>query len=131
LPGVFRSDRDPVEGGFKAVSPGEDDRMDRKERIARNEALFRVVNERVREVSREDEGLVGFLCECGDEACTETVSLPVGKYAEVRADPTRFVVVPGHEIEAVESVVRRRGSFLVVRKHPEEAATAIETDPRA
>ena len=51
--------------------------MTREDRIARNEALFREVNERVREVAAEGGELTGFLCECGREECTETVPLPV------------------------------------------------------
>ena len=105
--------------------------MDRKDRIARNEALFREVNERVREVRPEDgEDTLGFLCECGDEACTETIYLSAATYEEVRSDPTLFVVVPGHEITDVEDRVRRAKGYIIVRKHPEEAATALDTDPR-
>jgi hypothetical protein len=63
----------------------------RKDRIARNEALFRVVNERVREVRPEEgDGLVGFLCECGYASCTETVHLTVTEYEAVRSEPTHF-----------------------------------------
>jgi hypothetical protein len=105
--------------------------VDRKDRIARNEALFREVNERVREVRPEDdEDTLGFLCECGDEACTETVYLSVGTYEEVRSDPTMFIVAPGHEMNDVEEPVRRAEGYIIVRKHAEEAATALETDPR-
>ena len=41
---------------------------DRAERIARNEALLRAINERLAEVSQVDgEGEpVEFICECGD-----------------------------------------------------------------
>jgi hypothetical protein len=103
----------------------------REERIARNEALFRVVNERVREVRPEEgEELVGFLCECGDDSCTEVIDLAVNEYEAVRADPTHFFVVRGHEIPSVEAVVARTDRYLVVRKNPEEAAIARDTDPR-
>ena len=50
---------------------------------------------------------------------------------QVRAEPTHFLVVPGHELPEVETVVRREDRFWVVRKdagEPEELA--IETDPR-
>ena len=103
----------------------------REERIARNEALFRVVNERVREV-RPEEGdeMIGFLCECGDETCTEVVSLTVEEYEDVRSEPTHFVVVPGHEVTSVEAPLRQTDRYLVVRKNPEEAAIALDTYPR-
>lgn len=105
--------------------------MNRKDRIARNEALFREVNERVREVRpADDEDTLGFLCECGEEACTEAVYLSVGTYEEVRSDPTMFVVAPGHEIKDVEEPVRRAKGYVIVHKHAEEAATALDTHPR-
>jgi hypothetical protein len=104
----------------------------REIRIARNEALFRVVNERVREVRpEEEEEVTGFLCECGDDTCTETVYLPVREYERIRSEPTHFIVVPGHEIISVEAPVERKEGYLVVRKKPEEAAIALDTDPRA
>jgi hypothetical protein len=106
--------------------------VDREERIARNEVLFREVNERVREVRPEEpEAETGFLCECGEELCTETVYLSVAEYENVRSDPTQFIVRPGHEIGDVEAVIHRDERFTVVRKHPSEAAKAIRTDPRS
>ena len=108
----------------------------REDRIARNEALFRSVNERVRELaatagSRERDPVASFVCECGRADCTETVELTVAEYERVRADPTHFVVVPGHEIPDVEEVVERHERYDVVRKHDGEAQIAIETDPRS
>jgi len=107
---------------------------EREESIARNEALFREVNERIHDVPPE--GPVpehsGFLCECGDAACTETVMLSLEEYESVRADPMTFAVLPTHVAPDVEDVVARIDErFVVVRKHPEEAAIARETDPRS
>lgn len=108
----------------------------REDRIARNEALFRSVNERVRELvttagSRDPDPVASFVCECGRADCTATVELTVGEYERVRADPTHFVVVPGHEIPEVEEVVERHERYDVVRKHAGEAQIAIDTDPRS
>ena len=106
--------------------------MNREERIARNEALFREVNERVREVyPGDEEDQVGFLCECGRESCTETVVLSIAEYEDVRSDPRHFVVTPGHEIGDVERSAAEGDRYVVVEKHPTQAAKAIETDPRA
>jgi hypothetical protein len=105
--------------------------MSREERIARNEALFREVNERVREVHSGDRGEhISFLCECGREECTDTITLAITEYEDVRSDPTRFAVKPGHEIGDVEAPIRRHTRFVVVRKHPTEAMIALESDPR-
>jgi hypothetical protein len=105
---------------------------DRQERIARNEVLFREVNERIREVpldTRSDDR-TGFLCECGDANCTDTIALSIAEYEQVRADSATFFVVPGHVAPDVEDVVSEGDRFTVVRKHPEEAHIAIENDPR-
>jgi hypothetical protein len=109
---------------------------EREDRIARNEALFRSVNERVRELaasvgSTTVPETVPFVCECGSADCAATVQLTVGEYEHVRADPTQFVVVPGHEIPEVEDVVEQHERYDIVRKHDHEAQIAIDTDPRS
>jgi hypothetical protein len=104
----------------------------RKHQIARNEALFREVNERVQEVSggRATE-TTEFVCECGDTDCTETISLRDEEYEQVRADPLLFAIVRGHEIPEVEDLVTRTERFDVVRKHVGEGIIARQTDPRS
>lgn len=103
----------------------------RKQQIARNEALFREVNERVQEVSGSRvTAMTEFVCECGDGECIQTVELTDAEYEQLRADPLLFAVVRGHEIPDVEDVVARNDRFDVVRKHIEEGVIARETDPR-
>jgi hypothetical protein len=104
----------------------------RKERIARNEALFREVNERVKEVSANPvTDQIEFLCECGNEDCTEAISLGLSEYEALRADPLVFGVKPGHAVLEVEDVVAEDERFHTVRKRPSEGRIALETDPRA
>lgn len=104
----------------------------RKHQIARNEALFREVNERVREVSPgAGDETTDFLCECGDEDCTEVVPLRTDEYEQVRADPLLFVILPGHMIPDVEDLIMRTERFEVVRKHAGEGVIARQTDPRS
>jgi hypothetical protein len=109
-----------------------DERDDRrKHQIARNEALFREVNERVQEVSEDRATLMtDFVCECGNTDCTDTVQLRDEECEHVRADPLLFAIVPGHEIPDVEEVVAENQRFYVVRKHVEEGIIAKQTDPR-
>ena len=105
---------------------------ERSDRLARNEAMFRSVNERVEEVVQPGaEEEIDFLCECGDSGCAEKVTLARQEYEQVRADSAQFAVYPGHEIPDIEEVVRRAEQFFVVRKHPHEAEIAEETDPRS
>lgn len=106
-----------------------------RDRIARNEALFRQVNERVKDVTDAfadlDRSPVDFVCECGNQDCTQPVSLTLAEYEQVRSVPTHFVVVPDHVIRAVEVVVRSGEGYAVVEKLPSEASIAHETDPRS
>jgi hypothetical protein len=104
----------------------------RKDRLARNEALFREVNERVEAVGeRAGLDMLDFICECGDANCTAAVSLTESEYEQVRADPVHFAVLPGHVLPEVEDVVFESDRFQVVRKHAEEQEIARATDPRA
>ena len=103
-----------------------------EERAARNEALFREVNEQVRSLSASQpsapEALL-IICECSDDTCTERVSLPVTVYESVRADPRRFVVVPGHDND-FEHVIDRSDGYAIVEKKGHAGRVAEETDPR-
>jgi hypothetical protein len=103
----------------------------REDRIAKNEVIFREVNERVREVVPSENGGIDFLCECGDEDCVEQLSLTREEYERVRSDPVQFFVKPGHEIPDVEEVTEESDRFLLVRKHVEEQEIARRADPRA
>jgi hypothetical protein len=108
----------------------------REERIAKNEALFREVNERIAElkspqIDAPSTEAVRFLCECGDAECLAEVMLYLPEYEAVRSDPTHFVVAKGHGSPDVEFVAAETDRFQIVRKEPEEAAIAQQTDPRA
>jgi hypothetical protein len=101
--------------------------------VAKNEALFRQVNERIEEVNSKLDGdrLSEFLCECGDDDCTTPIRLTLAEYEEVRSVPTYFAIAPGHETVDVEDVVRSGDRYAVVEKQAGEAARiAVETDPR-
>jgi hypothetical protein len=106
-----------------------------RERAARNEVLFRQVNERVKDVSDAfasiDPSPIDFMCECGTESCTEPVSLRIGEYEQVRSVPTHFFVLPAHVMPDVELVVREGDGYVVVEKLPGEREIAAETDPRS
>ena len=100
----------------------------RNERLARNEAAFRKVNEAITEV---EDGRGAYLCECGALGCNRLVELSRDEYESVRANPRRFFVLPGHELPEVESIVERHDDYFVVEKHPGEADLVEATDPRS
>jgi len=108
-----------------------------QERRARNEAIFREVNERIEELSRrsgvdEDDSLLpGFVCECSNEGCTELLEVTYQQYNAVRESPRRFLVLAGHEDPDVEDTVDRYDGVLVVKKRIEASGVALEHDPRS
>jgi hypothetical protein len=102
---------------------------DRARRVAANEAVARQVNEELTPLQVTDS--LALLCECGSRECHATLEVSRSEYEEVRANPTRFFVVLGHDLPDVESVVSTRGEHAVVEKDdPEARDLARRTDPR-
>ena len=102
------------------------------ERAARNEALFREVNEEVARLEHRLEGDAPlFVCECADETCVERLSVPLDAYEELRSHPRRFVLKPGHEQEQVERVVETNDGYILVEKTAAAGVVAERTDPRS
>ena len=115
---------------------GDDSRLvdERGQRVGKNEVLFREVNERLRELG-EAFSLVSdggdFVCECASSSCTEHVRMPLYAYEEVRAEPTRFFVIRGHQVPDYERIVDEHDGYLIVEKLPGvPAGIAIRDDPR-
>jgi hypothetical protein len=109
---------------------------ERQERIALNEALFREVNERTKEIAEamapgEPPPVLRIFCECGLTDCAARLDVAAGDYERVRGEPEWFIVAVGHVIPDVETVVDELSAYLVVEKHEEEAAIARATDPRS
>jgi hypothetical protein len=107
--------------------------MDEEQRrIAKTEALFRDVNERIAETSgRFDAAEPEFVCECGDPDCTEHVEVPFEEYERVRGHGARFVLQPGHVDEQVERVVGKRRGYAIVEKLGAVGRFARRLNPRA
>ncbi len=104
----------------------------RAERAAKNEALFREVNERTSEVVQGyGGGMVVAFCECSAPECTETVELTLEEYEAVRARGDRFALRASHEDLEIERVVERNERFIVIEKLGEGADLARGLDPRA
>ena len=100
-------------------------------RQAMNEALFRDVNERIREISDtfgQKDATYDFLCECSDPSCAKKVVLTRAEYERVRSDSTRFVVAKGHALPEIEAVVESAKDHVVVEKEGAAADVAIHLD---
>jgi hypothetical protein len=107
---------------------------ERERRLAKNESVFRSVNERIEQIAGTqgtDEHEFAFFCECSNADCTLQLLLTLVEYEEARSDPAVFVVAPGHDLPEIEEVVRRTAGYQLVRKHGEAAELAEELDPRS
>ena len=105
----------------------------RQERAARNESLFREVNERIGTTATKLSPMFAeFICECADDSCFEHVSLTSEEYSSVRRmGPVYFILKPGHEAADIERVVGGEGDrYAIVEKQDVAAEVATELDPR-
>jgi hypothetical protein len=106
---------------------------ERGERVARNEATSREINE---DLERAHEAapsgrFVRMVCECGRDACDRMIAITVPEYERVRSDARWFAVVRDHVVADVERVIDENDRFVVVVKDEGAAEeVAVEEDPR-
>jgi hypothetical protein len=111
------------------VAPARDERS-RRDQIARNEAIFRSVNERSRGPAPHVTGPLPYFCECGHVDCIDQLRLHDAEYEGVRQRSNHFFVIPGHEIPDVERVVETHDHYVVIEKHADTIPIVEGTDPR-
>ena len=95
--------------------------------MAKNETLFREVNERIGEAAQRTAAIAedaDFVCECASLTCTERITLELDEYERIREEPTRFILVAGHELPGIEQIIERRDGYVVVDKFGEAGAEA-------
>ncbi len=81
---------------------------EREVRAARNQALFRAVNENMRTLNEAFASVTetfAIACECADAGCIELLKIHPQSYMELRANPRQFAVLRGHVYPDVETVV--------------------------
>lgn len=101
-------------------------------KIARTESAFREVNEAIaRTAERFESDEADFVCECGDPECADRVTADLDEYEGVRAEPTHFLLAPGHDEPRAERVVRSTGAFDIVEKFGAVGRMARRLNPRA
>jgi hypothetical protein len=101
---------------------------------ARNQALFREVNERIAQIAERfgSDGQGSFLCECGNPKCTQAIRLSRDEYELIRAHANRFLIAPDHENPEAESIVAQNDRYAVVETYAGTSSRiARETDPRS
>ena len=105
--------------------------------MGKNEAVFREVNERIKELSQRlrSDGptdLVSFVCECSAVDCHETVELTLTEYERVRIHPAHFLAALDHLwAPEFEREVHRTEHYIVLEKLGAAEEQAEELDPRS
>jgi hypothetical protein len=96
---------------------GSSSNEEREIRAARNQALFRAVNEKMLELNQAFGELVGtfsITCECSQHDCVALVEIPPDAYRAVREHPRTFAVCPTHFEGDVERVVSTHDGYAIV-----------------
>lgn len=100
-----------------------------EQRAARNESLFREVNQNIALLEERHGTTVSepvFLCECADAGCTEQLAVDADTFRRVRAQPRLFLLRPGHDDPQLERVVEAHGDYVIVEKTGEAGRVAEE-----
>jgi hypothetical protein len=106
--------------------------VNREERVAKNEILFREVNERILQIEGDRWRVdpVDFMCECGDIDCLRVVQLSVDDYERCAAIQRTSASSPATRCLTSRTVVETHPHYLVVEKVGEMRHRAEVADPR-
>jgi hypothetical protein len=97
---------------------------------AKNQSLYREVNEQIERLRGGAALFVEFVCEC-TENCSVKLPLTIEEYESVRRVPTHFLVKPGHTLPDVERVVMQNDRYVEVEKFGAAGPVAILFDRRS
>lgn len=102
-------------------------REDETTKLVRNQQLFERANQSIRDLAEAARvtSAVTFLCECSDGDCRAELKLSLPEYRRAHDGAGRFVVAPGHDIPAIEHVVREEAGYVVVEKEAAVRADAV------
>ena len=101
-----------------------------EQRAARNESLFREVNQNIDQLQEQHGDTTTepvFVCECANEDCTERLNVDQETYRRVRLEPRRFLVLPGHQDPQLERVIETHPDYLIVEKTGTAGQVAEQT----
>ena len=117
-------------------------------RLIENEAVFRKYNEQVENGFEDLKNLADedgseditkgvdqmnfqFFCECSDEECKGRIKMKLADYSTIHKNRSRFIVLPDHQVVAVEKVIEEKATFTIVeklQKPPTNPNTLHKTD---
>jgi hypothetical protein len=107
---------------------------DRSVRAAKNQALFRGANDRVKELN-EAFSLVSplgeWICECANVGCIERIEMSLDAYEAVRLYEKRFFIAPSdeHFWPDVERVIEQTDGYWVVELTVQESEAERDDAP--
>ena len=113
-----------------------EDIHDRQRRAAKNQSLFREINERVKDLNDRFSAVTEtaeWICECANDTCVERIAMSANEYEAVRGDGARFFVAASdeHVWPDVEEVAERNDRYWIVEKIGLAAEIAEQADPRS
>ncbi len=98
-----------------------------------NEMIFRRINEKVGDdltaldamhiedgnihLIRNEDLLLRFKCECSDENCSTRIPMLLSEYEELHEDRDTFIVLPDHQVDPIEKVIKKTKEYSVVKKN--------------
>lgn len=98
-----------------------------------NEMIFRRMNEKVGDdlgaldamyiedndiaLIRDADLVIHFKCECSDENCQIRLPLDLEEYQTIHTDRSTFIVMPGHQVDSIETIVIKDPKYHVVKKN--------------
>lgn len=90
-----------------------------EQRAARNEALFREVNENIARLEDRHGASATepvYICECANAGCRDQLAIDPDTYRRIRGNARLFFLRPGHEDPQLERIVETHPDYLVVEK---------------
>jgi hypothetical protein len=104
------------------------------ERAARNQSLYRAINEKILELNQTlaEAGIESseWICECADTDCTVRVAATLPEYEMVRSNPRTFIISQGHLYPEVERVLNQNDRYMIVEKIDDAGQIAETLSPR-
>lgn len=98
-----------------------------------NEMIFRRINEKVGDdlgaldamhiedgnvhLIRNEDLMLRFKCECSDENCSVRIPMLLSEYQAIHANRDTFIVLPNHQVDPIEKVVKKLSTYHVVKKN--------------
>jgi len=98
-----------------------------------NEMIFRRANEKVGDdlqtldamhvedgnihLLSDEDLMLRFKCECSDENCSVRIPMLLSEYQNIHTDRNTFIVMPNHQVDPIEKVIKESAAYNVVRKN--------------